>query len=94
MEVAVKVLGAAAVVGIVTSISRIFFSPRAVLPYDKLLSQAQRSLNVDQSNKFPLLGKIAIVTGSTSGLGKEIAINLFRVRLDSCHFPLAHILTD
>jgi hypothetical protein len=80
MEVAIKVFGAVAVVGIVTSISRIFFSPKPVLPYDKLLSQAQKSNNVPQDNKYPLLGKIAIVTGATSGLGKEIATNLYRVR--------------
>lgn len=79
MEVVMKVVGAAAVVGIVTSISKIFFSPKPCLPYDKLLSQAQQSNNISSNNKYPLLGKIAIVTGATSGLGKEIAINLYRV---------------
>jgi hypothetical protein len=79
MEIAVKLLGTAAVVGFVTSISKIFFSPRAVLPYDDLLARAQQRFNATTTNPYPLQGKIAIVTGATSGLGREIAINLFRV---------------
>jgi hypothetical protein len=79
MELVGKIIGTAAVAGLATSISKIFFSPRAVLPYDDLLSRAQQRFNVNKTNCYPLLGKIAIITGATSGLGREIAINLFRV---------------
>ena len=87
MELALKLFGSAALVGVITAISKIFFSPLPVLPYNKLLMMANERYSSTSSSSsssttidpFPLLNKIVIVTGSTSGLGKEIAINLFRV---------------
>lgn len=79
MNLFLKVLGSASIVGIITAISKIFFSPLAKLPYNKILKLANIKYNYNEENQFPLLNKIIIVTGSTSGLGKEIVINLYRV---------------
>jgi NAD(P)-dependent dehydrogenase (short-subunit alcohol dehydrogenase family) len=80
MESFVKVCGAAVIVGVLSGLSKIFLSRKPTLPYDELFREAQVKYSSSDKN-FPLLGKVAIVTGSTSGLGREIALNLFRVCL-------------
>lgn len=81
MNIFLKLIGSAAVVGTLTAISKIFFSPLASLPFNLILNTAQKRFNKNENEKFPLISKIIIVTGSTSGLGREIALNLFRVSL-------------
>lgn len=43
----------------------------------KRMNYVQKKSNVDFNSEFPLYGSISIVTGTTSGLGKEIARELY-----------------
>lgn len=49
------------------------------LPKDKILKLAQNYNNKENNNNEPLINKIVIITGSTSGLGKSIAMELYEV---------------
>jgi hypothetical protein len=51
----------------------------SVLPMAKIKSDAQKFHRTEES--YPLLGKVAIVTGSTSGLGKSLATQLYEVMI-------------
>ena len=53
------------------------FQP-AVLPFEEIKLAAQQ-YHQSSSAEFPLMNKIAIVTGSTSGLGMSIATSLYKV---------------
>lgn len=69
-------LGAATVsLGLLDACYRIFLVPTAKYPCDKIVSLAQ--LRFGNSDMQPLQHKVAIVTGSTSGLGQEIAGKLY-----------------
>lgn len=72
-----RVFGALAVYCVVDALFRILFSSSAKLPYEKLLGMAQQRYKNNSST--PLFDKVAIVTGSTSGLGQQIATDLFKV---------------
>jgi hypothetical protein len=52
--------------------------PSAELPFERARELAQSYHSTTE--REPLKGKIAIVTGSTSGLGKAIASELYEVR--------------
>ena len=56
-----------------------YIIPRPELPLDKVKELAQNHFNDNSSD--PLIGKVAIVTGATSGLGFSLALQLYKVHL-------------
>jgi hypothetical protein len=50
------------------------------LPFDEARVLAQQYYATSSEDNQPLKGKIAIVTGSTSGLGQCLASELYQVR--------------
>ena len=72
-----RVFGAIAAFLMVDAFYRMFLIPTARLPFDKLLTTAKKRYNT--SDDQPLRNKIAVVTGSTSGIGQQIAADLYRV---------------
>jgi hypothetical protein len=49
------------------------------LPFEEVRALAQQYHDTPREDKEPLKGKIAIVTGSTSGLGQCLASELYQV---------------
>jgi hypothetical protein len=72
-----RVFGALAAYCIFDALVRILFASPAKLPFEKLVGMAQKRFGNKDSE--PLRDKVAIVTGSTSGLGQQIATDLYKV---------------
>ena len=61
----------------------------AVLPFKRILKQAQLYYEVSLDNVQPLYQKCVIITGSTSGIGKSLACHLYKVvKIDFCGIDL------
>jgi hypothetical protein len=71
-----RILGVltATCIGIVGLFLKVIFAPAATFPYQKIKELAQKNFG----SKL-LQDKIAIITGSTSGIGLETASNLYKV---------------
>lgn len=76
ITLAVRMGAAAAVVYMVASIVQVMTTEAVKLPLDKLTALAKKRIGCKDSEKYPLRGKVAIVTGSTNGLGEQMAIQL------------------
>mmetsp|Transcript_11007 Transcript_11007/g.16780 ORF Transcript_11007/g.16780 Transcript_11007/m.16780 type:complete len:392 (+) Transcript_11007:23-1198(+) len=66
----------AALIGLVLLVGA-YIIPRPELPLDKVKELAQNHFNDNSSD--PLIGKVAIVTGATSGLGFSLALQLYKL---------------
>jgi retinol dehydrogenase-12 len=60
------------------AIYQAIFAPSPVLPADKIMSLAQKHVG-NLLSQNPLVNRVAIVTGSTSGIGREIASELYKL---------------
>jgi 3-oxoacyl-ACP reductase-like protein len=69
----------AAAVYMFTSIAQVMMADVVTLPLDKLEALARKKTGVKDGELYPLRGKVAIVTGSTNGLGEQIAIHMYRL---------------